>query len=34
VLASEAVKPGADIGVIARALTEIDRAGERRALAA
>jgi tRNA-dihydrouridine synthase A len=34
VLASEAVKSGADISVIARALTEIDRAGERRALAA
>jgi tRNA-dihydrouridine synthase A len=34
VLATEAVKPGADIGVIARALAEIDRASERRALAA
>jgi tRNA-dihydrouridine synthase A len=34
VLATEAVKPGADIGVIARALAEIDRAFERQALAA
>jgi tRNA-dihydrouridine synthase A len=34
VLASEAVMRGADIGVIARALAEIERAGERRALAA
>jgi tRNA-dihydrouridine synthase A len=34
VLASEAVMPGADICVIARALAEIERAGARRALAA
>jgi tRNA-dihydrouridine synthase A len=34
VLATEAVKPGADIRVIARALAEIDRASERQALAA
>jgi tRNA-dihydrouridine synthase A len=34
VLASEAVRPGADIGVVVRALAEIERAGERRALAA
>jgi tRNA-dihydrouridine synthase A len=34
VLASEAVRPGAEIDVIARALTEVDRAGERQALAA
>jgi tRNA-dihydrouridine synthase A len=34
VLATEAVKPGADIGVIARALAEIDRASETQALAA
>jgi tRNA-dihydrouridine synthase A len=34
VLASEAVKPGASLDVIARALAEIDRGSERRALAA
>src|SRR5947209_2741462 len=34
VLATEAVKAGADIGVIARALAEIDRPAERQALAA
>jgi tRNA-dihydrouridine synthase A len=34
VLATEAVKPGANLDVIARALAEIDRAHERQALAA
>jgi tRNA-dihydrouridine synthase A len=34
VLATEAVKPGADIGIITRALAEIDRGAERQALAA